>query len=88
MECECPERSSRLQLRLESCKDKSRRYLAVAEAMTDLVDLLAATEKSLQTVATEIERLGKNTEQKEEKYINAAGEEKTAFKNIWEAAVR
>ena len=56
--------------------------------MTDLVDLLAATEKSLQTVATEIERLGKNTEQKEEKYINAAGEEKTAFKNIWEAAVR
>ena len=56
--------------------------------MTDLPDRLAAIEKDLKKVATEIERLGKSAEQKEERYIAATGEEKTAFKLSWEAAVR
>ena len=56
--------------------------------MTDLVDLLAATEDRIQKAATAIERLGKDAEQKEKKYLNAAGEEKTASENVWKAAVR
>ena len=56
--------------------------------MTDLVDLFAANDTSLKNVATEIERLGKSAEHEKERYINAAEEEKTAFKDIWEAAVR
>ena len=39
--------------------------------MTDLLDRLAAIEKDLGKVATEIERLGKSAEQKKENYIAA-----------------